>query len=151
MRMCKLLSGIRTFRSRQPRAAICGIWVWIDGVDFPEIAWDDFAVVILSEFASAVHRLSIGRSTCELIYFMNGPYTVEMSSVSNTHVRVRALQGMGRDVEIASAVEEIDLLRADVVGFAENTLAECSADGAWSRDEARLEARFNELLSSGGS
>ena len=68
------------------------IWLAFGRIAFPAPRWNDFVVVILEAFATALLRILMGRSTVERVHFMEGPYEVELRRESAGDLQLRALE-----------------------------------------------------------
>ena len=50
-----------------------GIWLVTGGSEFPRAGWNDFIVVVLGWWSSAILRLLENNSGMERVHFMDGP------------------------------------------------------------------------------
>src|SRR4051812_22305838 len=90
-----------SLEARVGAAATANLWLVVDGREFPSRGWNDFAVVVLAWWATALLRLFRGASTKERVDFMDGPYAVEVTGPSSGALRLRALEGVERTHETA--------------------------------------------------
>lgn len=116
-------------------------------VSFPAPGWNDFIVVILEAWVSALVRLIRKTSTAERVHFMEGPYAVDMSRLDIATIRLRALERPNQqrlviDTPALSMMKNATFAATDV-------LLACRSCGHRSDDVARLqgaaEALQNEL------
>ena len=63
--------GMLNVRAQGP--AIAGIWLVTGGAEFPRAGWNDFVVVVLGWWSSAILRLLENNSGMERVHFMDGP------------------------------------------------------------------------------
>jgi len=116
------------------------VWIMLGQLAFPFQNWNDFVVVILEAWASAVVRMLRGVSEHERVHFMEGPYVVEVSRASEDVLRLHAIERVRQEQEIASedarALDFID----GMLACSEEVLAACRQKGCWSVDADKLEA-----------
>jgi hypothetical protein len=121
------------------------IWLALDRFEFPTYRWNDFAVVILSWWVSAALDLIRNNILEKTIHFMDGPYAVEVAIAPLGMLRFRALEGVGRNIEIAN-VQGHALPFIESVVFASHMLIEeCKRLQWWSADAEVLSKKL-ELL-----
>src|ERR1044071_10222141 len=84
-----------TFRSSGP--ATGDITLLVDGVPFPSAGWNDFVIVILQAWISALVRLAQQASQNERVHFMGGTYAIDLGPVRNGLVRLRAIERPHRE------------------------------------------------------
>lgn len=107
----------------------CGAW------QFPEINWDDFVVVVLSWWLSAVHRLLTTRSDVEELLFMDGPFFVAIKNLGDDQCH---LEGFRRGATKAVFADEVSLKRLHgvILKAARQIEAACTAR-QWENDDIR--------------
>src|SRR5262245_60597798 len=140
MTKVRIVVDAKSIRPGSAGPATGNIWIMLGQLAFPFQNWNDFVVVILEAWASAVVRMLRGVSEHERVHFMDGPYVVEVSSASEDVLRLRAIerarQELERGCEDARALDFIDGLLA----CSEEVLAACRQKGCWSVDADKLEA-----------
>lgn len=136
--------SLDSFSARQGGSATAGIWVTIGGQDFPAQGWDDFVVVILGWWASALVRLLRGLSQREMVDFMDGPFTVEAEIRSET-LLLWGREGARREAVRCTAEGPALPFVSAVLAESERVLLACRESGWWSRDADALERATAEL------
>lgn len=119
------------------------ITVTLGDIVFPQPRWNDFAVVILEAWASALLRLLRAASKAERIHFMEGPYAVDISRLDGGALRVRALERPNQERACVD-VRSLGLVESVLVS-AEQTLKICRDRNFWSMDAERLEQELPSL------
>ncbi len=125
---------------RQGGPATADIWLTINDHDFPILHWNDFIVVVLGWWAAALLRLMCNVSARETVNFMDGPYAVEISKISDGLLQFRALEGVGRSREIAIGDCSPLPFANELVSQARQVLNKCKRLGWWSVDADTLTA-----------
>lgn len=115
----------------------------VRGVVFPVAGWNDFVVVILEAWLSALVRILRHASDAERVHFMEGPYAVDMTRLNTGAIRVRALDRPDRERSVAEVMPLV--LAEDAVNAAEGVVAFCRAQGHRATDLDRLETALAEL------
>jgi hypothetical protein len=62
---------------REGSPTIGEVWIFVGKVAFPAVGWTDFSFCVLGAWAWALRRLIAG-SRSERVFFMEGPYEVEL-------------------------------------------------------------------------
>ncbi len=79
-----VLLGDDTMR-RHASGSITGVVFWtVNGQNFPDDTWNDFVIVVLGWWTTAVVRLLDGTSVSETMDFMDGPYGVVCNRVGKS-------------------------------------------------------------------
>ena len=150
MASSSLVTDARSVRTRESRQATGDIWVVIDGREFPMSGWNDFAVVVLRFWTSALRRLIGNQSKREIVDFMEGPFCVALSMANPTTLRLCALEGADRLIEGPIGEVPIEKFVLELTSQARAILAECGQQGWWSKDAdillkslTKLEAKFH--------
>jgi hypothetical protein len=109
------------------------IWWEADGEGFPEIGWDDFPVVILGWWLSALRSGRPGRSptTVELV-FMDGPWEASLS-LRGDECRAELRRSYPKVIDWSGAIS-FDVLRDSVEAAGSEVIAECDRKGWTSSD-----------------
>jgi hypothetical protein len=122
-------------RSEVSGQVTAGIWLSVNGWEFPGIGWDDFVVVVLTWWTAALIRVIRGESDRERVYFKDGPYSVEI--VRTSHITWRIAQEEDRKTgRIVTATVDISPrpLIHSVVAAADEILSACESRG-WNPPE----------------
>jgi hypothetical protein len=121
------------------------IAVVFDGRAFPASKWNDFVVVILTAWLSALRRVCQTAHTTERVHFMEGPFAVDLTGLGDGTVRVRAIERPSRQRAMVD-VSSRDLI-ADADAAASAILGECGRMSHRSADTDHLERALAELRS----
>src|SRR5690348_1203289 len=73
------------------------IVLMVGTVAFPMAGWNDFVLVILEAWTSALLRLVRGTSDSERVHFMEGPYAVDVMRMADGAFRLRAFERPNRE------------------------------------------------------
>ena len=141
----RLLSDTASLRVRPGGPVTGNICLQINDCHFPSPGWNDFVVVVMGWWATALLRLEQGQSTHERVPFMDGPYAVELTMVSPAVLRFRALQDENRNTEVASGDGALGVFIADLIVQGRAVLAACQRLNGWSKDAAQLEIALEDL------
>ena len=107
-----------------------------DGTVFPHPQWNDFIVVVLGAWASALLRLLQKESHSERVHFMEGPYAVDIRSVGGGLLHLRALERPSRQ-RAGADVPAVEFAES-VISAAEEVLSACRDAGCWTEDAEKL-------------
>src|SRR5215469_12433684 len=88
----RLVVDAKTLQAGGVGPATGAVWISLGEIAFPFEEWDDFVVVILDAWASALLNLLRGVSRREEVHFMEGPYSVEVSRLSESAFQLRAIE-----------------------------------------------------------
>jgi hypothetical protein len=143
MTQAYLVIDTETLRPGNLGPATANVWLMLDNSAFPVEGWNDFVVVILEAWVSALLRLLRGLSNCELVHFMDGPYVVELGALAAETLHLRAIKN-GRDEVAHVDAKAIPLIESLLVG-SEGVLAACRAQDCWSADADKLSANLPAL------
>ena len=111
---------------------------------FPSERWNDFVVVIVEAWASALWRLLSRTSTVERVHFMEGPFEVRLQAVAHGILTVEALERPNK--LRASLNSDERLLATSAVVAADATLQACASAQYRSADVGRLEDAQHRLV-----
>jgi hypothetical protein len=125
--------------------ATANVWLSLAGCEFPMRGWNDFAVVILGWWATALLRLLRNVSTRETVNFMDGPYSVEVSRTPSGMLHLRALEGSTRNREMATGEVEANPFVLGLISQSRGVLDACRRQGWWSNDAQTLESALAAL------
>ena len=121
------------------------VWISLNDREFPHASWSDFVVVVLEAWSAAVMRVIDGASTCESVYFMEGPYLVKLSRGPKDLFNVRAFERSRGEREVASADTTATALIRMTNACVEKVIDVCRRGGIHTDDVRRLE-EANEPL-----
>jgi len=125
--------------------ATADIWMEVDGISFPKVQWNDFAIVIMGWWCVGLIRLLRNESAREIFDFMDGPYSVELSRTEGSAGRLSAFEGAGRRCEVASGGVVISEFAHDFVIEARILLRRCKEINWWSTDANQLDESLKIL------
>jgi len=146
-----LVTEPNTLSARPNGTATANIWLEINGIQFPMLRWNDFAVVVMSWWAIALLRLLRGTSILETVNFMDGPYTVEVSISSPGMLQIRALRRCVAQVdEVATGEEPTTPFILGLISQSSKILDACKRQGWWSKDAEILESSLEALREESG-
>jgi hypothetical protein len=134
----RIIVDPKTIRSGGVGPATGDIWITLGQLAFPMKDWNDFVVVILEAWASALVRLLHGVSKHERLHFMDGPYVVEIVCLSEGVLQLRAIES-GRHEKACVDARALPLVESLLAG-SEGILSACRDKGCWSTDAERLNA-----------
>jgi hypothetical protein len=143
MTEARLVVGPSSISFRRSGPATGDIVLMIDGTPFPMGGWNDFVVVIVEAWISALLQLLRGSSAIERVHFMEGPYAVDMGPLQSGSVRIRTFERTNRehmlvDVPCATLVES-------AIAAGEDVLKACESAQQRSRDSDRLAVTLDAL------
>ena len=136
MSEARIFFDAKTLRQGGVGPATGNVWVMLGDVAFPQIGWNDFAVVVLEAWVSAILRLLRSVSRNELVHFMDGPYVVELAQLSEDTLRLRA-NSHGRGEEICVDTKALPLIESLLIA-SEGALMASRYEACWSVDADRL-------------
>lgn len=119
----------------------------IAGTWFPATGWNDFVVVILEAWLSALVRIVRGTSDTERVHFMEGPYAVDLARVASGAIQVRTLERPNRQHGLLE-VMPLTLVE-NAVSVADAVVVFCRQHGHHSRDVERLATSLEALRHEG--
>lgn len=140
-----LITDVNTIMIRDGKSVTADIWVILDGDDFPKKNWNDFVIVILGWWAAALLRLLRDASEREMLNFMDGPYSIEITKVGSDVLRFRALEGINRKNEICICESHAMSFVFDIISQSRNLLDVCRGNNEWSNDANILKASLDAL------
>jgi hypothetical protein len=123
--------------TRSSHGQIAGVvYATINGRAFPEIAWSDSVIPVLSSWLEAL--LNLGRrSGGEVsLHFMDGPFRIDVANGERWHMK--AIDGRRADRTVAERDVSPSEAIAAVQRAASRTLEACSERAWWSPDIDRL-------------
>ena len=136
---------VSTVTAPRDRSATGNLWLDVGGCKFPAEGWNDLVVVVLGWWVNAVLRLLSNDSSCEVVNFMDGPYTVRVSMTSAEMLEFRALAGIGRDIEKAKGEALPNAFAESLISQSHEVISACRRQGWWSRDAEDLASSLGLL------
>jgi len=127
-----------------------GIWLRVGRLEFPATGWNDFAVVVLAGWADAALRLLEGDSTRRQIYFMDGPYAVEMTAAPGGAWRLVLVERRRSGRRTHSVSVDPAPLVESITEAADRLLTICQKRGWLTSDPAQLADTVAQLRSRTG-
>lgn len=118
---------------------ICGVWLVVGTAEFPSAGWNDFAVVMLSSWASQIARLLSGEAMKTEIRFMEGPFLVELERTGTSWSLRLVESGIARHMKGAFSIPIVPLAQS-VMEAANSLLAVCRKREWWSAETDALDA-----------
>jgi hypothetical protein len=115
--------------------AITGV-IYFDFVNhqFPEKGWNDFIVVVLCWWLSALKSIAFEDSDSEELLFMDGPLYINVKKLNNGLYCVECFdRGVNRDVKFSAEYQLADILDS-VLCAAKSIYSVCSQKG-WKNDD----------------
>lgn len=138
MKEARLVVDATTVLVRSSGPATGDIALVIGGITFPGPGWNDFVIVILGAWLSALARLVRKESAGERVHFMEGPFAVDMKRLENGTIRLRALERPDGERAVL-AVPPLALVE-NAVAAADDVLRICRDKAHRSDDVDQLEA-----------
>jgi hypothetical protein len=126
----------RTIRFRGESPATGEIWVALGESEFPSRRWNDFIVVVLSAFTTALRQLSEGAGHAR-VYFMDGPHAVDLARGDGAWIVRLVDTGTRETVRAESAVAPAAML-SSVLAAADEVLSAHARARSWSPDVQAL-------------
>lgn len=132
-----------TIRPGHSGPATGTIWLMLNRKAFPDYGWNDFVVVILEAWASAIERLLVGASDHEVVHFMEGPYEAHICHIARDVLLINGVVRNGR-VILSDKTRIIDFVD-DLQRAANSVLARCRSHACWSHDAEKLDSTVASL------
>jgi hypothetical protein len=133
----------KTIRPGGVGPATGNVWLALGQIAFPIKDWNDFVVVILEAWVSALVRLLRGVSEHERVHFMDGPYVVDVVCPFQGMLQLRAIEG-GRHERACVNTQALPLAESLLIG-SEGILIACRDSSCWSTDADKLNALLPAL------
>lgn len=143
MTQARIVVDTGTLRPGGVGPATGTVWLALGNAAFPITDWNDFIVVILEAWVSALLRLLAGVSSHEIVHFMDGPYAVEVVSISASAFRLRAIEG-GRHERICIDTNALPLIESLLAG-SEEVLNVARDRDCWSAEAEKLNVALPAL------
>jgi hypothetical protein len=115
----------------------------LGSVVFPIAGWNDFVIVILDAWISALVRLVRDTSESERVHFMEGPYAVDITRLENGAFRLCAIERPNRKRALVE-VRPLPVVESSITA-AEAVLQVCRDAAYRSRDVEQLKAAVSTL------
>lgn len=143
MTVARLVIDASTMSFRASGPATGNVALMLGDVVFPAPCWNDFIVVIIEAWVSALARLLCKRSERERVYFMEGPYAVDLVALADGRLRLHAVERPNRERACADILP-LEFVKS-VLSSAETVLQACKNANYTSMDTERLEAGMPHL------
>jgi hypothetical protein len=124
------------------------MWLSLNGRDFPAERWNDFAVVIVAAFANALAQLASGSITHRTVFFMDGPFQVDLTLVDENMVRMLAIERTateGRTIEHAAGEAPLEEVEQQLLSLGEQLSHVARFAGDTPRDVQNLQRALVDL------
>jgi hypothetical protein len=121
---------------RGSRPATGVVFLEISGSPFPGRGWNDFPVVFLDAWVRSLLRLVRKESKGERVYFMEGPYCVDLSWVDPETVELTGLKRPAQRILVARA--SLGSLVANAKEVSRRVVSDLELSGYRSTDLERL-------------
>jgi hypothetical protein len=113
------------------------VWLILEHGAFPAERWNDFVVVILEAWVTALWRLRQG-SSCEVVHFMEGPYEVHLSTAGTAGQMLRVHPVVrGRGAFPFEETPETEF-STRLLSSGRRVLSACRRQACWSEDAENL-------------
>jgi hypothetical protein len=123
-----------SFQKSKSQAVTGIIFFDFGSYQFPEKGWDDFVVVVLSWWLSALKNIVFGESKYEELKFMDGPQYIAVKKLSNALCVIECFdKRKGGSAEFTGQYQLTEVLRS-VMHSAKATYSVCSQNG-WDSDD----------------
>jgi hypothetical protein len=116
----------------------------IGGIHFPMAGWNDFVIVILDAWLSALLRVVQRTSNIERVHFMEGPYAVDLACMNTGRIQVRAIELPNQERAVGESAP-LSLV-ANAAQIANSALAMYRGRDRRSAEIDHLNATLAELL-----
>lgn len=111
-----------------------GVFVQVGDLVFPSNDWTDFVVVVLSWWCRALSRILAGESMPIEIRFMEGPYSVEISSANRA---ILLMLKSGANASIQHQIEVTPGPLVDSVVLAAMQVSRKCREQGWCSDDLK--------------
>jgi hypothetical protein len=140
-----LIAEVESVQARPTGPVTGNIWLEINGNSFPKYRWNDFVVVVLGWWASALLKLVRGSSTQEMVPFMEGPFAVELIMTPSGMLLFRALQRVDRNIEVATGEKPAASFVVAFILQSREILETCRQQECLSEDTEKLKSALDAL------
>jgi hypothetical protein len=136
-----LIVDVGTFEVRPRGPATAGIWLVTESGAFPAAGWNDFVVVILGWFASALLKTTRSNGVRGRVHFMDGPHAVDLALSSGIH----HFKLISRDRVVGSGEAALNSFANALASQSRKVLHACRSREWWSTDADTLESLVKDL------
>lgn len=135
----RLYLSLETLR-RSKKGTISGqVWLDFEEGTFPEKNWSDIAVAVVLAFLSATEKIISGRSDSEMVYFLDGPFYVQITRSAADRLEFHTFaRQQSSHVVLADLQDWVTSVRST----AQELLRFCAAQGWDDADIAGLRTIF---------
>ncbi|MFZ6648904.1 hypothetical protein ACO0LO_24480 [Undibacterium sp. TJN25] len=114
-----------------------GLWVSTKNKDFPAEGWNDFVVIILSWWLQELRTLSLRESNSVFLRFMDGPYHIAVSSISDTHAKVEFIDHHSKSEMVGNFVFSISEF-GDAIAAVATDVYSIAKEEKWEDNDLKL-------------
>jgi hypothetical protein len=129
-------------RGARPMTGV--VFVELNGSPFPARGWNDFPLVFLDAWARGLLRLLRNESRSERVYFMEGPYCIDLVLTENRMVAVSALKRPDQKT-LSSSVSLLSLI-LNATEVSKGILSALGSKKNYSKDLNSLSETINHIL-----
>lgn len=137
MTTARLVVDLSSVSFRPLRPATGNISLLLGGVVFPTDSWNDFVIVVVEAWLTALVRLARHTSASERVHFMEGPYAVDITRLPTGEFRLRAFERPSTDYALIEV--SASMLVEDAIAVADAILRMCRTTPDRSADVDKLE------------
>ncbi|PIE89513.1 MAG: hypothetical protein CR997_11120 [Acidobacteria bacterium] len=145
--MISLEVDVKSLQWVPGKLATGAIYFSIDGKEFPEKGWNDFLVIILNWWLSAILRIVNNGSTSESFTFMDGPFELHIEVTKDEKsLFLKGIHNMGEcsTILISSKVKQIDFFKT-IINTSEKVVCFCKSKNWDFKDLTELELAVSSL------
>ncbi|MCX7428856.1 MAG: hypothetical protein NTW96_24925 [Planctomycetia bacterium] len=104
-----------------------GVLFWnVGGLDFPADGWSDFPFVLLGWWCDAMIRILRGESESEQLWFMDGPFRIDLTAKESDLI-VAFVDRRGGENVVAEARVHVSVVARDILMASEALTRLCQA------------------------
>jgi hypothetical protein len=129
----------KSFSRSKMGTVFASIWFEVDNESFPSKAWSDLAPAFIRAWLLALFKLVSGKSQNEKVYFMDGPYAVEIASGGLDLLEMRFIdRKRDNEVILFSTKSETRSCLANAISVAEQVAKVYRKNNWQDDDETRI-------------
>lgn len=141
----RLLLDVTHVERASSGSVLAGIWLHLDGTDFPGTGWEDFVVSVLSWWVGASLRILRGEPGPAELRFLDGPYFVEVEPSAGGSWRLELVRDRSSGMVTQTAIVDPTPLLESMVVAADTMLAICRARGWENHESISLASSVSDL------
>jgi hypothetical protein len=112
---------------------------------FPDSAWSDFVVTVLSWWLSSAYNLASHRDETVICRFMDGPFGFSMELMREDCWHIKLFRDISGSNLIAESLVDPKLVLHELLSAADKVLTACKAKNWLSDDIKELESQYTRL------